>query len=200
MPVLVIGLTGGVGSGKSTVAAFFARLNVPVIDSDQLSREAVLPGTVALENIVAYFGSGILLSDGTLDRTQLRQTIIQHQPSRIWLENLLHPIIRQLMAEKITTVTAPYCIVQIPLLVDRAPNPLIQKILLVDTEPAEQLRRVQNRDQLDCASIQAMMNLQPSRAALLAAADDVIVNNSSLEDLEKQVFHLHDQYLSNLYT
>lgn len=191
----VIGLTGGIGSGKSTVAEFFSKLDVPVIDSDQLAREAVLPGTSALKQIASHFGLNILLSDGTLDRAQLRQEMIQHEQSRIWLENLLHPIIRQLMAQKISTLTAPYCIVQIPLLVDRAPNPFIHRILLVDAKQTEQLQRVQKRDQLTLPTIQSIIDFQPSRAALLAKADDVIVNNGSLDDVQKQVLALHQQYL-----
>ena len=131
-----------------------------------------------------------------MDRAQLRQEIIQHQQNRIWLENLLHPIIRQLMAQKVSALTGPYCIVQIPLLVGQASNPLIQRILLVDAQQADQLQRVQKRDQLDLTSIQSMIDLQPSRAALLAAADDVIVNDGSLDDLQKQVMMLHQQYLT----
>lgn len=192
----VIGLTGGIGSGKSTVAEYFSALGVPVIDSDQLARAAVLPGTAALQKIVKQFGPDILLKNGMLDREKLRQEIFKQKDSRLWLENLLHPIIRQLMAAELNKyTTAPYCIVQIPLLVGRDPNPLIHQILLVDTDQTYQLQRVQKRDQLDASTIQSIIDVQPSRAALLAAADEVITNNGSLENLQKQVFVLHQRYL-----
>lgn len=191
----VIGLTGGIGAGKSTVAASFSALGVPVIDSDQLAREAVLPGTSALQQIVDQFGPGILLKNGLLNREKLRQEIFKQKSSRLWVENLLHPIIRQLMATELNKLSAPYCMVQIPLLAGRHPNPLIQRVLLVDAEQTNQLQRVQQRDQLDQETIQSIIDVQPDRQALLAAADDIIKNNGSLQDLQKQVLALHQHYL-----
>ena len=191
-----IGLTGGIGSGKSTVAGLFLELGVPVIDTDQLARAAVLPGTLALQKISEHFGPTVLLANGMLNRQKLRAIIFQDEKDRLWLEGLLHPIIRQLMAEQMAKIDAPYCIVQIPLLVGRTPNPAIQEILLVDTEPTFQYQRVQARDQLDQAEIQLIIDTQPSRTTLLAAADEVIVNNGSLADLKKQVLALHQKYLN----
>ena len=192
--MLVIGLTGGIGSGKSTVAEIFSQLGVPVIDSDQLARDAVLPGTVALKNIAEHFGQTILLSNGELDRQQLREKIFASLKERQWLENLLHPIIRQLMAKQLATLDAKYCLVQIPLLVNREPNPLIHRILVVDVDPTLQQQRVQERDQLDANTIQEIINSQAKREDLLEAADDCISNNGSLEDLKQQVFALHQRY------
>lgn len=194
--MLVVGLTGGIGSGKTTVAELFQQLaNIPTIDTDQLAREAVLPGSEALAKITEYFGSGILLHDGSLDRKQLRLKIFSDARQRIWLENLLHPIIRNLMAEKLHALNAPYSLVQIPLLVEREPNPLIQRILLVDTSAQIQEQRVQLRDHLDNKTIEAIMATQAQRDALLRAADDVIVNDSSLDDLKEQVLKLNQNYL-----
>ena len=130
-----------------------------------------------------------------MGRGKLRKEIFRNAQDRLWLEGLLHPIIRELMAEQLKKLKAPYCIVQIPLLVDRAPNSLIQRILLVDTDKAIQLQRTKQRDQLDALTIQSIIDAQPTRAALLDAADDVIINSGSLKDLKKQVLALHEQYL-----
>jgi dephospho-CoA kinase len=192
--MLVVGLTGGIGSGKSTVADFFSQLDVPIIDSDQLARDSVLPGTEALKNITEHFGQTILLKNGELDRKQLREKIFASKQERQWLENLLHPIIRQLMAKRLATIEAKYCIVQIPLLVNQEANPLIQRILLVDSDQILQQQRVQKRDQLEPKMIQAIIASQANREELLDAADDRISNNGSLDDLKQQVLTLHQKY------
>ncbi|MFZ2315398.1 MAG: dephospho-CoA kinase [Gammaproteobacteria bacterium] len=194
--MLVIGLTGGIGSGKSTVADMFARYHVPIIDADVIAREVIEPGQPALLDIIDHFETPLLQDDGSINRDKLRDIIFTHPEERMWLENLLHPLIRAEMSKQIAALTHPYCIVVIPLLLEaRDPYPFIHRILIVDTTEELQLERAAKRDNKSTESIQAILNSQIKRADRLAKAHDVILNDGKLEDLEQEVSILHKKYL-----
>lgn len=189
--MLVIGLTGGIGSGKSTVAKLFAERGVTIIDTDHLAREVTQKDQPALKHISAKFGHDILLPDGALNRSALRKIIFNNENYRIWLEQLLHPLIRAQMQQTITTAKPPYCIVVIPLLLETQPNPLINRILVVDATEDHQIKRTQTRDSSTPADVKAILKTQVSRDQRLTAADDIIENNGTLTDLIPQVEKLH---------
>lgn len=192
---LVIGLTGGIGSGKSTVADCFSDLGVPVIDTDILARELVEPGQPALAEIIKAFGEECLSADGSLDRDYLREQVFSDPGLRKKLEAILHPAIRNLVRERIEAVSTPYCITVIPLLLETRQTDLVDRVLVVDAEESSQLDRVMARDQLSKAAVTAIMHTQTDRETRLAAADDIILNDSSLESLKDKVQTLHTRYM-----
>jgi len=192
----VIGLTGGIGSGKSTVAKLFADLGVPIIDADLIARELTQPQTFALDQISYHFGSSILKSDGTLNRPQLRQLIFSDPQKRLWLEKLLHPLIQQEIKRQIDKLNAPYCILVIPLLVESGAYSFINRILVVDTSEENQIQRLQERDQMTPSEVKAIMQTQATRDTRLAQAHDVIHNHGDQKELSQQVQKLHELYLS----
>ncbi len=194
--MLTIGLTGGVGSGKSMVANFFSELGVPIIDSDILAREVVEPNTLGYNNIVKHFGKTILSADGTIDRKTLKNIVFQNPQERRWLEQTLHPLIRELTKKRIEKISAPYCIIVIPLLAETWPHPLINRVLVVDTTPDLQYKRIIERDHCTPEFAQDMINAQATRDQRLAYADDIIENNTDLQTLKTQVFDLHQIYLA----
>ena len=195
MPMLVIGLTGGIGSGKSTVADLFAQHGVTIIDMDQLSRQLTQPGTPGLAAIISHFGKDLLQSDGTLDRPALRKRIFANTAERIWLEQLLHPMIWEATEQQVKASHTPYCIVVIPLLTEFAPHPLIQRVLVVDATPAQQLQRTQQRDQQAAGHVPSILKTQSTRERRLQLADDIIRNDDSPEALATAVTALHHMYL-----
>jgi dephospho-CoA kinase len=193
---LVIALTGGIGSGKSRVAERFAELGVPVIDADILAREQVLPGTPGLKKIVSAFGPSMLTDSGRLDRARLRQRIFQDPSARKRLEAILHPRIRREMQRRVREANAPYVVLVIPLLLESNQTDLADRILVVDAPEALQLERVRRRDRQTTAQVHAALRSQCSRSERLAAADDVIVNDDTLEQLRRQTDELHQHYMS----
>ena len=192
--MLVVGLTGGIGSGKSTVAQLFADLGVPIIDTDQLARDVVQPGSAALLNIAEHFGNDIISSDGSLDRKKCRKLIFEDNIKRLWLEKLLHPLIRNETKKQLEKIQAPYCIVVIPLLVENLPHPYIDRILVVEISEENALARASDRDQSTPDQIKAIMRSQASQQQRLAVADDIIDNNAERSDLPDQVSRLHKFY------
>lgn len=194
-PMLIIGLTGGIGSGKSTVAGYFARLGIPVIDADQLARELVEPGSPALKEIVNTFGANILLSDGSLDRLQLRQQIFAEPTRRRQIETILHPRIYAEMRRRSQSLSTPYCIWVIPLLLETGKTALVDRVLIVDVPEPIQRKRVLPRKDMDEETLEAILHSQVSRNERLRAADDIIVNNSDLAHLEQEVKRLHRLYM-----
>jgi dephospho-CoA kinase len=192
--MLVIGLTGGIGSGKSTVAKFFAELGVEIIDTDQIAREVVAPDTKALAKIVEHFGKEIL-DNKQLNRKKLKDIVFQNSTEREWLEQLLHPLIRQAMGQYILKVKSAYCIVVIPLLVEKKANGIIDRILVVDLPEEQQITRAQQRDDLSRDQVNAILKAQATKEQRLAAADDVIYNDKDLYHLKQQVVKLHQRYL-----
>lgn len=192
--MLVIGLTGGIGSGKSTVAKLFAELGIEIIDADEFARIVVQPHTAGLAEIVKHFGKEILTAQGELNRQELRQKIFKHPEERVWLEQLLHPLIRQAMRERLAQVKSSYCIMVIPLLIESKPNELIDRILVVDAPEELQIERAMERDHLDRAQCEAIMKVQATREQRLSRADDVIDNSKDLNYLKQQVKQLNERY------
>jgi len=192
---LVIGLTGGIGSGKSTVAEGFAALGVPVIDADQLAHELVEPGQPALDEIIATFGAECISEDGRLDRAWMRGRIYADAAVKQQLEAILHPRIRQRIKTLLAGIRTPYCIVVIPLLLETGQTDLVDRILVVDTPEKEQLKRVAARDRLTHNAIMAIMAAQTDRSTRLNSADDVISNDSDLGSLSGRIQELHQLYM-----
>lgn len=194
---MVVSLTGGIGAGKSAVSDRFAALGIKVVDADVASREVVKPGSFALERIRERFGEAVIASDGTLDRTALRRVVFDDAEARTWLERLLHPRIGEYMRTETLRATSPYVVVVSPLLVEnRRPRRAPGRILVVDAPEAAQLERTMRRDGDDESRVRAIMATQASRAERLARADDVIVNDGDLAELDRAVLELHGRYLA----
>ncbi len=193
--MLKIGLTGGIGSGKSTVARLFERLGVEVIDADRIARELVEPGCPALEAIEDAFGPEILKPSGQLDRAKLRQKIFSDPKARKALETILHPRIFADMSLRADLCQAPYCILAIPLLVETGAQDQVDRVLVVDCPEQLQIERIKLRDRLPEDLIRQILASQASRQERLAVADEVIVNAEDLSKLEQQVEELHRFYL-----
>jgi dephospho-CoA kinase len=192
--MLIIALTGGIGSGKSTVAAYFAQLGIPVIDADQLARELVIPGSPALREIVAAFGPEALLPDGNLDRARLRQQIFADPERRRRLEAILHPRIYAEMRRRAQTLHTDYCILVIPLLLETGETAFVDRVLVIDAPESLQRERVKSRDGMSEATLEAILRSQISRGERLRAADDIIVNDADLAHLRQQINELHRRY------
>ena len=195
MKILRIGLTGGIASGKSTVAGLFAALEVPVIDTDQIAREVVEPGQPPLEKLVERFGAGILTPDGHLDRPKLREIVFTDPMARADLEALTHPAIGSAVQARAAVAGGPYQILVIPLLVEKGYQKHLDRVLVVDCPEALQLQRLQARDGTSPVQARAILEAQASRAARLKAADDMIRNESDVAALRQQVQALHHRYL-----
>ncbi len=193
--MLVIGLTGGIGSGKTTVSDRFAALGVPVIDADLVAREVVEPGQPGLARVIAHFGHDLLTGDGRLDRDRLRQRVFSDPQARKALEAMLHPLIRARMQERLKALHTPYAILSIPLLSETGQRELVDRILVVDVPEQQQIERVQRRNGMDPEEICAILKAQSSRSARLAIADDIIDNSGDLSALIAQVDRLHGEYL-----
>ena len=180
--MLVVGLTGGIGSGKSSVANMFASLGAPVIDADVIARELVANQVNISEQIIQHFGDLVIDPDGSLDRNKLRKIIFADKVARLWLEALLHPLIIQEMQQLLTQITAAYCIMVIPLLIEATePYTLIDRILLVDAPEKLQVERAVNRDRITEVEVKQILASQATRDQRLQMADDVIVNDRDLD-------------------
>jgi dephospho-CoA kinase len=192
-----VGLTGGIGSGKSAVAALFAGLGVGVVDTDEIAHELTRPGGEAIAPIRAAFGDQAIARDGALDRAAMRKLAFGNARERNRLEAILHPMIRAESSRRLERATGPYAILVIPLLVesgvDRSRTP---RVLVVDCPEASQLERVMRRSGLPEAEVRAILATQATRAQRLAAADDVIDNAGAPQALEGQVARLHEKYLT----
>lgn len=195
MTPLRIALTGGIGSGKSTVAEGFARLGAPVIDADLIAREQVEPGRPALAEIAAAFGPQVLTARGTLDRDALRQRVFRDADARRRLEAILHPRIRTGMERQAAQCTAPYVLLVIPLLFETGQQAIADRVLVVDVPEALQIERVRARSGLPPEEIERIMASQTTRAARLAGADDRIDNSRDPAALAPQIERLHALYL-----
>lgn len=192
--MFTVGLTGGIGSGKSTVADCFASHGVPVIDTDVIARELTSDGE-ALAQIRAVFGDAVMRADGTLDRAVLRRRVFADSAARRQLEAILHPRIRQTVERTLATLTAPYVLVVIPLLVETGGyRDLLDRVLVVDCPEDVQIARVMARSGLTRDEVAAVLAAQAGRAERLAVADDVIVNTASPEALSAEVATLHHRY------
>ena len=192
---LRIGLTGGIASGKSTVARRFTELGIPVIDADEAARAVVAPGTPGLAQVIQRFGSRVLDAAGALDRRALRDLVFDDPGSRRDLEAILHPLIRAVMEQNAESARGPYVVLDIPLLIEGGSRAQVDRILVVDVDEATQLQRLQTRDGSSPQQARAILASQASRAARLAAADDLVSNTGSVTDLRQAVDGLHQQYL-----
>jgi len=195
-PALVVGLTGGIASGKSTVARLFESLGVPVVDADAIAREVVEPGSPALEAVRERFGDGVLDAAGRLDRAALRRRVFRDGAAREALEAILHPRIRERMDQRLARIAAPYAIAMIPLLLETGQQGRFDRILVVDTPREEQIRRAQARDGSAREVIEGILDAQADRDTRLRKADDVIHNDGTPQALRAQVEHLHRSYLA----
>ncbi len=193
---LLIGLTGGIGTGKSTVCKLFAERGVAVIDADAVAKELVALDQPALQAIVQEFGKGIIDAKGRLRRGRLRSIVFSDPEQRKRLEKLLHPLILEEMLSRANRAEGPYCILCIPLLVETDQSSAVDRVLVVDAPQALQIQRVMERDHLTIDEIKAIMHAQASREDRLEAADDVIMNASDMTKLAEQVNALHQKYLA----
>ena len=193
---LIIGLTGGIGSGKSTVAEAFRQLGIETVDADQASRAVVEPGMPALAAISAQFGSQIIQADGSLDRAALRQIIFTDPAQKLWLESLLHPLIRDWIIEQLKAATSPYVILESPLLFETDQHQLVHKTVLVDLPEALQIERACARDGNQADQIQRIIDAQMPREEKLSRADIVLDNSAPLDTLAARVTAVHQTLLS----
>lgn len=191
--MLKVGLTGGIGCGKTTVANLFAEKGVPVIDADQISHQLVEPGRPAFQSIVRHFGEDVLL-DGRLNRRLLKEQVFSRTDEREWLENLLHPLIYQEMQRQVEALSAPYCLLVVPLLLETGRRDFVDRLLVVDCPPEVQRQRIRIRDGLDDKAIDLILATQLSREQRLVVADDVVENVDELAVLRPQIDRLHHLY------
>lgn len=193
---MIVGLTGGIGSGKSEVSRRFEQLGIRVVDADLIARLVVMPNNLALNSIVEHFGNQLLQADKTLDRAKLRAIIFEHPHEKIWLENLLHPIIRRETISQLDKCDGPYVILSSPLLLETDQHTLVDRILVVDSPEELQLLRASSRDNNNRTQIGKIMAAQLSRQERCTRADDIINNSSDLAELDRQVQLLHHKYLT----
>ena len=193
---LVVGLTGGVASGKSHVLKCFEALGVPTIEADNVGRAVVAPGEPALAEIAAQFGAHLLQADGTLDRRAMRSVVFGNAAVLKQLEAITHPHIRAALRQWLAQQTAPYCILSAAILLESGLVGLVQRVLVVDAPEADQIARVMRRDGIDETLARQMLSRQKSRAERLAAAHEVVTNADPLQDLKPQVAALHARYLT----
>lgn len=195
--MFIVGLTGGIGSGKSAVAECFARLGVPVVDTDVIARELTRAGGLALPAIRVHFGDAVIQADGGLDRAALRRIVFADPGARHALEAILHPRIRQQVARELAALAAPYALVAVPLLIETGGwRDIVQRVLVVDCPEPIRIERVMARSGLTRAEVQAIMAAQADDATRRAAADDVLDNAGSLDALDAAVAQLHRRYLA----
>lgn len=195
----VVALTGGIGSGKTTIANLFATLGVPIVDADIVAREVVEKGSPLLSQIAEHFGKDILDSEGRLNRGKLRQIVFADDVKKQWLNNLLHPAIRKQMLADLSSITAPYVLWVVPLLFENKLTEFCDRVLVIDLEESTQLLRASQRDKNSQQQIKQIIATQVSRQQRIDGADDIIDNNESLElsleRLKNEVEQLHQKYL-----
>ncbi|YCH31308.1 dephospho-CoA kinase [Erwinia sp. PK3-005] len=191
-----VALTGGIGSGKSTVAAAFAAYGVEIIDADIIARQVVEPGQPALNEIATRFGPAMLHADGTLNRAALRQTIFNSPADKTWLNQLLHPLIHAETRQQLAAARSPWCLWVVPLLVENRLEKLADRVLVVDVEPEVQIERTMVRDGITREQAEKIIAAQATRAARLAVADDIIENSGQPHEVLPLVAELNQRYLA----
>lgn len=192
----IVGITGGIGSGKTAATDRFIKLGVDVVDADLMSREVVKPGTRALIAIADHYGAErVLLPDGSLNRRALREIVFADASQKKWLENLLHPLIREEIVQRLQRCKPPYCLLSSPLLLETDQHKLCDRVLLIDAPETLQLSRTSARDNTSEDAVKTIMASQFSREQRLAAADDIIVNDADLAALYTAVDRQHQLYL-----
>ena len=191
----LVGLTGGIGSGKSTVASVFKRLGVKVVDADQASRAVVEPESETLKTIIDHFKGETLLVDGQLNRSALRDIIFNNPEHKAWLEGLLHPLINGWISQQLEQpTTSPYVILESPLLFETNQYKMINTSLLVDVSPELQIARASQRDRVNKSQIQAIIDTQMSRQQKVELADFIFDNSLAMDSIEKRVIEFHNQF------
>jgi len=191
-----VGLTGGIGSGKSTVSDLFAALGVDIIDTDEISRALTSSGQPALDTIQERFGPDLVAADGALDRVRMRTLAFSDPSARQALQDILHPLIREEVQNRLSSTKGAYSIVVVPLLVESRGYKFADRILVVDCSEEQQVERVMQRSGLAKDQVMAIMRTQSRREERLAAADDVIVNDAGIAELHERVAQLHEMYLT----
>lgn len=193
--MLVIGLTGGIASGKTTISDYFASLGIGIIDTDIVSRKLLEPGKSGFEEVVKKLGDSILQDNGEIDRQELRRRVFDNRPLKTWLESILHPLIYEAVLERINNIdNSPYVLVVVPLLFESHFESMVDRVLVVDCPRKVQLERLINRDNIDELLANKMLDQQMSNEERLIRADDVIQNEGD-SNLERQISRLHRQYL-----
>ncbi|MEL0614389.1 dephospho-CoA kinase [Marinomonas arenicola] len=194
----IVGLAGGIGSGKTTVTQRFNALGIQSVDADDVAREVVLPGSDCLNQIVARFGANILLTDGNLDRKALRDIVFKHPDERRWLESITHPKIKQSIAEQLAKVSSPYVLLVHPLLFETGQHKICQLVIAIDVPKALQIKRIIHRDNSTEEQAQNIINAQISNSERLKQADFILKNDSNLIDLDDKVMELNQCILERL--
>ncbi len=192
----IVALTGGIGSGKTTVANEFAKLGVPLVDADVIARQVVEPNSPALESIRYHFGEDIILPNGCLDRQRLRDIIFSKPDEKKWLNALLHPLIQQETQKQFQQIDYPYVLWVVPLLIENNIHHLADRVLVVDVTVEEQIQRTLKRDKTSLEQVTNILNAQVSREKRLSHANDIITNHTHGTDLSDKVAILHNQYLT----
>ncbi|CAH0993177.1 Dephospho-CoA kinase [Sinobacterium norvegicum] len=192
----IVGLAGGIGSGKTAVSDRFEKLNIDVIDADVASRTVVEPGKPALRDIAAKFGDDILLADGSLDRAKLRSEVFSNPASKQWLEQLIHPLIATEIFTQLEEAKSSYCLFVSPLLFESGQNEICNRVLLVDVPVETQISRTMSRDNNSREQVEAILSQQASRETRLEKSDDILLNDQGFEQLDREIARLHQLYLS----
>lgn len=199
MSDFIIGLTGGIGSGKTTVANIFAELGVDIIDADVIARDVVAIDSPALCSISEHFGADYIQADGQLNRALLRKKIFSNDADKLWLNNLLHPLIREQIVSQATASSTPYCIVVAPLLIENNLITLVNRVLVIDVKESTQIARSTQRDHNSKEQIKAIISSQVAREVRQEHADDLLNNDDcSIANLKESVAKLHQSYLLNV--
>lgn len=194
MSQLIIGLTGGIGSGKTAVSDLFQLKGIDVIDADVIAREIVQPGSTALNAIKTKFTNDVLLADGSLDRRKMREVVFTNNDNKQWLNALLHPLIRTEMLKQTRDAASCYCILSVPLLVENNMRNMVDRLLVVDVPTELQLERASQRDQQSVEQVAKIIEAQATREQRIAIADDIIDNSGSRLELQAQIDSLHKSY------
>lgn len=192
----ILGLTGGIGSGKSAAAQCFIDLGVHLVDADNAARWVVEPGRPALAQIAEHFGAGVLQADGRLNRSALRELIFKDPHQRVWLEGLLHPLIREEIRQYLARAESAYAILVSPLLLETSQHQMVQRVLVIDVPESVQIERTVMRDKTNEEQVRAILKAQASREERLRRADDVILNDRDPAWLKSEVERLHHFYLT----
>jgi dephospho-CoA kinase len=192
--MLIVAITGGMGSGKSQVSRLFAKYDIPFIDADAIARQLSSKNNEAYPFICSHFGQSILKKNGEIDRAVLRKIVFSNEQERLWLEQLLHPMILKQLQKETEQISGSYCLVEIPLLAETSRPAWVNRILVVDAPQALRIERIKKRDGLSEETIEAILEAQADREKRLAIADDVIENKGSIQELSEKVAKLHHQY------
>lgn len=191
----VVGLTGGIGSGKTAVSDRFHALGINIVDADIAARVVVEPGKPALQEIQKHFGAAIIQANGSLDRAILREKVFKDDQERKWLEQLLHPLINEEIRKKLASSSSPYTMLVSPLLIETGQSRYTQRILVVDVPLEKQIERTMARDNNSEEQVRNIIKVQTSRQERVASADDIIVNDQDIDKLDQSVSELHAKYL-----